>query len=280
MARTTQTELARKFLALHDGRKTLMLPNAWDVASARIFEDAGFPAVGTSSAGVAFALGYPDGQKISRAEMLAQVGRIARAVRVPVTADVEAGYGDRPEDAAETARGVIEAGAIGMNLEDGTDRPGQLVELSLQLEKIRAVREAALKAGVPLVLNARSDVYLEQIGATETRYDETVRRLLAYRDAGADCVFAPGLRDVETISRLVRDVQCPLNILAGPGSASVPELQNLGVARVSLGSAPMRATLGLVRRIAEELKSTGTYRTLEGAPAHGDVNRMLERARD
>jgi 2-methylisocitrate lyase-like PEP mutase family enzyme len=275
-----QKAKALAFRSMHHGPKILLLPNVWDVAGARILEDAGFIAIATTSAGIAFTLGYPDGQKISRAEMLAQVGRIARAVRVPVTADVEAGYGDRPEDAAETARGVIEAGAIGMNLEDGTDRPGQLVELSLQLEKIRAVREAALKAGVPLVLNARSDVYLEQIGATETRYDETVRRLLAYRDAGADCVFAPGLRDVETISRLVRDVQCPLNILAGPGSASVPELQNLGVARVSLGSAPMRATLGLVRRIAEELKSTGTYRTLEGAPAHGDVNRMLERARD
>jgi 2-methylisocitrate lyase-like PEP mutase family enzyme len=234
----------------------------------------------TTSAGIAFTLGYPDGQKISREEMLARVTRIARAVKVPVTADVEAGYGDRPEDAADTARGVIEAGAVGMNLEDGTDRPGQLVELSLQLEKIRAVREAALKSGVLLVLNARTDVYLEQVGAPETRYDQTVRRLLAYRDAGADCVFAPGLRDAETISRLVRDVQCPLNILAGPGFASVPELEKLGVARVSLGSAPMRATLGLMRRMAEELMSTGTYGTLEGAPAHADVNRMLGRVQD
>ena len=208
------------------------------------------------------------------------MGRIARAVRVPVTADVEAGYGDRPEDASDTARGVIEAGAIGMNLEDGTDRPGQLVELSLQLEKIRAVREAALKSGVLLVLNARTDVYLEQVGMPETRYDETVRRLLAYRDAGADCVFAPGLRDAETISRLARDVQCPLNILAGPGFPSVPELRKLGVVRVSLGSTPMRATLGLVRRMAEELRTTGTYTSLEGAPAHAEVNRMLGRAQD
>jgi 2-methylisocitrate lyase-like PEP mutase family enzyme len=236
--------------------------------------------VATTSAGIAFTLGYPDGQKISREEMLARVARIARAVKVPVTADVEAGYGDRPEDAADTARGVIEAGAVGMNLEDGTDRPGQLVELSLQLEKIRAVREAGLTSGVLLVLNARTDVYLEQVGAAETRYDETVRRLLAYRDAGADCVFAPGLRDAETISRLVRDVRCPLNILAGPGFPSVPELERLGVARVSLGSAPMRATLGLVRRMAEELKNTGTYGTLEGAPAHADVNRMLGRVQD
>jgi 2-methylisocitrate lyase-like PEP mutase family enzyme len=275
-----QKAQALAFRAMHHGPKVLLLPNIWDVASARIVEEAGFGALATTSAGIAFTLGYPDGQKISREEMLARVARIVRAVKVPVTADVEAGYGSRPEDAAETARGVIESGAVGMNLEDGTDRPGQLAELSLQLEKIRAVREVALKSGVLLVLNARTDVYLEQIGAPETRYGETVRRLLAYRDAGADCVFAPGLRDPETISRLVRDVQCPLNILAGPGFPSVPELERLGVARVSLGSAPMRATLGLVRRMAEELKSTGTYGSLEGAPAHADVNRMLRRAED
>src|SRR5579864_5876566 len=223
MSMDEQKSKANAFRAMHRG-KILVLPNAWDVASARIFENAGFGAIATTSAGIAFTLGYPDGQKISREEMLARVGRIARGVKVPVTADVEAGYGDRPDDAADTARGVIEAGAVGMNLEDGTDRPGQLVELSLQLAKIRAVREAGLKAGVPLVLNARTDMYLEQVGAPETRYGESVRRLLAYRDAGADCVFAPGLRDVEAISRLVRDVQCPLNILAGPGFPSVPEL--------------------------------------------------------
>jgi len=271
---------ALAFRAMHHGPKVLLLPNVWDVASARTIEEAGFGAMATTSAGIAFTLGYPDGQKISREEMLARVARIVRGVKVPVTADVEAGYGDRPEDAAETARGVIEAGAIGINLEDGTDRPGQLVELSLQLDKIQAVREAALKSGVLLVLNARTDVYLEQVGAPETRYGETVRRLLAYRDAGADCVFAPGLRDAETISRLVRDVQCPLNILAGPGFPSVPDLEKLGVARVSLGSAPMRATLGLVRRMAEELKTTGTYAAIEGAPPHADVNQMLGRAKD
>ena len=275
-----QRAQAIAFRTMHHGPKILLLPNVWDVASARILEEAGFGVMATTSAGIAFTLGYPDGQKISREEMLARVGRIARAVKVPVTADVEAGYGDRPEDAAETARGVIEAGAVGMNLEDGTDRAGQLVELSLQLEKIRAIRETALKSRVLLVLNARTDVYLEQVGAPENRYGETIRRLLAYRDAGADCVFAPGVRDVETISRLVRDVQCPLNILAGPGFPPVSELEKLGVARVSLGSAPMRATLGLVRRMAEELKSTGTYATLEGAPSHADVNRMLGQAKD
>jgi 2-methylisocitrate lyase-like PEP mutase family enzyme len=272
-----QKAKAHAFRGLHHGPKILVLPNVWDVASALILEEAGFGAMATTSAGIAFSLGYPDGEKISREEMLARVARIARAIKLPVTADVEAGYGDRPEDAAETARGVIEAGAVGMNLEDGLDRHGQLVDLSLQLEKIRAAREIALKSGVLLVLNARTDVYLEQIGAPETRYDATVLRLLAYRDAGADCVFAPGLRDAETISRLVRDLQCPLNILAGPGSLSTLELEKLGVARASLGSGPMRATLGLVRRMVAELKTTGTYAAREGAPSHADVNRMMGR---
>jgi 2-methylisocitrate lyase-like PEP mutase family enzyme len=270
-----QKAKANTFRALHRGPEALILANVWDVATARILEEAGFPALATTSAGVAFSLGYPDGQKLTREEMLARIARIARAVKVPVTADVEAGYGNRPEDAAETAREVIAAGAIGINLEDASDRPLELADLSSQLDKIRAIREAALKSGVLLVLNARTDVYLEQIGAPETRYDETVRRLAAYRDAGADCVFAPGLRDSETISRLAKDVKCPLNILAGPGFPSVPELKKLGVARVSLGSTPMRATLGLLQRMAAELKSTGTYTTLDGAPAHAELNRMM-----
>ena len=267
---------ANAFREMHHAGKTLVLANVWDVASARVIEEAGFPAIATSSAAVAFSLGYPDGQKISREEMLARVARIARSVKVPVTADVEAGYGDRPDDAADTAREVIEAGAVGLNLEDGTEDPQHpLVDLNLQLEKIRAIRQAALESSVLLVLNARTDVYLAQVGALELRYSETVRRLLAYRDAGADCVFAPGLRDAETISQLVRDLQCPLNILAGPGYPPVPELQKLGVARISLGSSPMRATLGMLQRMAEELKTAGTYTALEGAPAHADLNRLF-----
>ncbi len=275
-----EKQKAQAFRAMHHGPKILVLANVWDVASARILEEAGFGALATTSAGIAFSLGYPDGQKVSRQEMLAAVARIAQAVSVPVTADVEAGYGDRPDDAAETARAVVGAGAVGMNLEDGTNRPNQLVDFSLQLEKIHAVRETASKLDVPLVLNARTDVYLEQVGAPESRYDETVRRSLAYRNAGADCVFVPGVRDAETISRLVRDLQCPLNILTGPGSPSIPELEKLGVARVSLGSGPMRATLGLLRRMAEELNATGTYAAIEGAPSHADVNRIMGRAKD
>ena len=267
---------AEAFRAMHRGQRILLLPNAWDVASARIFEEAGFGAIATTSAGIAFTLGYPDGQRISRNEMLQAVSRIATAIKVPVTADVEAGYGDRPEDAAQTALAVIESGAVGMNLEDASGHANHLlVNLQLQLEKIAAINESKRKTGAPIVLNARTDVYLLQVGAAEKRYDHALRRLAAFRDAGADCLFLPGMRDAATIGRMVKDLNSPLNILAGPGSPSVPELQQLGVARVSLGSSAMRATIGLLRRISDELKTTGTYRSLENAPSHDDLNRMM-----
>lgn len=276
MPNPEQRRKADAFRALHSPSPVLLLPNVWDVASARIIEQAGFPAVATSSAGIAFSQGYPDGQKIPPERMFAVITDIAAGVRVPVTADAEAGYGDRPEDAARTAEHVIRAGAVGMNLEDSTgtsEKP--LVDLSRQLEKIRAVREACQKSGVPLVLNARTDVYLLQVGEPSNRYDETVRRLAAFRDAGADCLFVPGLKDAPTIGRLVADLKCPLNILAVPGSPSVSELSALGVSRISLGSGPMRATLGLLRRLASELKTQGTFKNMEGAPSHAEMNALM-----
>jgi 2-methylisocitrate lyase-like PEP mutase family enzyme/predicted thioesterase len=274
--RDQQKQKAEALRALHRGPHILVLPNAWDVASARVVETAGFPAIATTSAGIAFSLGYPDGQKISRAEMLGAVTRIARAVKIPVTADVESGYGNRPEDAAHTAQGVIECGAVGMNLEDANDDPDHpLTDLSLQLEKIKAVRETALKAGVPLVLNARTDVCLKQVGPPEKRFEETVRRLSAYRDAGADCVFAPGVYDSSTIARLTKDLHCPINILASPDAPSIPELQALGVARLSLGSGPMRASLSQLGKIIAELKTTGTYSGLNGAIPFAELNKLL-----
>ncbi len=278
MDRNRQKSMADSFRAMHlramdRGGKILLLPNAWDAASARVFEEAGFGAIATTSAGIAFAQGYPDGQHISREEMLTVVRRIATAVKVPVTADVEAGYGDRPEDAARTAREVAEAGAVGMNLEDATGDPGKpLLDLALQVERVKAVQEAAREV---VVLNARTDVYLLQLETPERRYDAALRRLAACRDAGADCVFVPGLQDMKAIARLVKDLHCPVNILVGPGAPAVRELEGIGVARVTVGSGPMRATLGLVRRIAAELKGSGTYGTLEGAMPHADVNRMM-----
>lgn len=269
-------EKAAAFLQMHHGSNVLLLANVWDAASAVIVQQAGFSALATSSAGIAFSLGYPDGQKISRAEMLAAIERIASRVDVPVTADVEAGYGDRPEDAADTARGVLDAGAVGLNLEDATgDETKPLVDLPLQLEKIHAIREVAKKAGVHLVLNARTDLFWLQIGEEAARYDRTLERLVAFRDAGADCLFVPGLKDPAMIRRLVQDLNAPLNILGGPELPSVPELEKLKVARVSLGSGVMRGTLGHLRRIAAELKGSGTYTSFEGAPSFDEMNRLL-----
>ncbi len=271
-----QTNKAIQFREFHHGPGVLILPNAWDVASARVFEDAGFPAIATTSAGIAFSLGYPDGQRIPREEMMACIGRITRAVRVPVTADVESGYGVTPEDAANTTRELIEAGVIGMNLEDASGHEDQpLSSLELAVEKIRAARESAVQRRAQIVINARTDVYLLPGGNPEADYSEALRRLLAFRDAGADCVFAPGLKDAETIGRLAKAVECPLNILAVPGAPSISELATLGVARVSVGSGPMRATLGLLRRVSEELRNSGTYTTMEGAVPYAEVNKLL-----
>jgi 2-methylisocitrate lyase-like PEP mutase family enzyme len=272
-----QTEKAIQFRQLHRGPAPLVLPNVWDVASSRILEEAGFQALATTSAGIAFSLGYPDGQRIPPEEMIARIGRIARAVKVPLSADIESGYGSTPGAAAKTTRELIQAGAIGMNLEDASGDPAHpLLDLELAVEKIKASQEAAMQAGVPIVVNARTDVYLLP-DAQPAGYDEAYRRLAAYRDAGADCVFAPGLKDAATIGRLVRDLQCPLNILAVAGSPSIPELQTLGVARVSLGSGPIRATLTLLRKMAEELKALGTYSTLNDAIPHAEMNRLMGR---
>ncbi len=271
-----QKSLAESFRSLHHGPTILVLANCWDVASARVLEAAGVPAIATSSAGVAFSLGYPDGQRIARDEMLAVVARVAKAFKVPVTADVESGYGPRPEDAARTAQAVIEAGAVGMNLEDSTEESDTaLIEVSLAVEKIRAVREAGSRAGVPLVINARTDVYLNQVGAPDSRYDHALRRAAAFRDAGADCIFLPGVREPELIARFVKDLKFPINILAGPGSPAIAELQRLGVARVSLGSKPMLAGLGTLRRLLNELQQKGTYASLEGAVTYAEMQKLL-----
>ena len=266
-----KAELLRQ---LHQGPRPLLLPNVWDVASARIIEETGFPALATSSAAIANSLGYPDGQLIGRTAMLEVVGRIVEAVRAPVTADLEAGYARTPQEMKDTAEELLESGAVGLNLEDGLEE-GSLVAAEEHVAKVRAVREAGEAAGVHIVINARTDVYLAQIGAPETRFDETLRRGRLYRQAGADCFFVPGLRDAGTIGRLVKELGCPVNILAGPGSPPIAELEKLGVARVSLGSSPHRATLGLLRRLALEVKEQGTYAALEGMVSYAEANALF-----
>lgn len=265
--------------ALHDGPRILVVGGVWDAASARIFEEAGFPALATSSAGVAFTLGYPDGEKLSPAEMVAAVGRIAAAVDIPVSADMEAGYGRAPEAAVASCRAVLDAGAVGVNLEDGAEgAPHTLVPADAHAAKIAAVRKMADAYGVPLVINARTDVFLHKVGEASERLREATVRLQRYREAGADCLFAPGVVDAETIRALVTQVGAPLNILATPGCPSVAELEALGVRRMSQGAGPARAVLALTRRIAQELAGSGTYASFQrDAMPYPEANRLFER---
>jgi 2-methylisocitrate lyase-like PEP mutase family enzyme len=270
----TQNEKAELFRSLHHGPEILVLLNAWDCASARIFEQAGFPAIATTSAGIAFSLGYSDGQRISRDLMLATVARICAAVPLPVTADLESGYGD----VVETTAGLIVAGAVGLNLEDMDHESHGLAPIAEQIEKITTVRRTAARLRVNVVINARTDVFLAQIGEPSTRFDRACERLQAYIGAGADCVFLPGLADENTIRRVVETLKFPLNILAGANLPTIPRLRELGVARVSVGSGIMRATLGLTRRIAQELKQSGTYTALlEGTMPFAEANAIFEK---
>ena len=273
----TQAAKAEALRKLHHGPRLLALANAWDVVSARILEDVGHPAIATSSAAVAFSRGYPDGQRISRDEMLDVVGRVARAVRVPVTADMESGYGKTPEEIAEFTKALVASGAVGLNFEDVTgDSESSHVELPLQVKKIRTLRETSAALGVPLVINARTDVYLMPIGPEATRFERTVERLRAYREAGADCLFAPGVSDREIIARLVKAVGGPLNILASAGSPSLSELEKMGVARVSAGSGAMRAAMGAFRQVAKDWLAHGSYDSLLSCTVpFAELNRLM-----
>jgi 2-methylisocitrate lyase-like PEP mutase family enzyme len=277
MDRENQRRKADAFRKLHNRNRILVLPNAWDVISARIFEEAGFPAVATSSAAVAWTLGYADGEHIRRDEMAEVVRRIAGALAVPVTADMEAGYGTQPGDTGATVRAVLDAGGVGLNLEDAVHGDGRaLLDFTISVERIRSARAAADSAGVPIVINARTDVYLLGIGAEGERFEHAVRRANAYREAGADCLFVPGVRDAKTIGELVRAIDGPINVLAGPGTPSVAELEQLGVARVSMGGGPMRATLTLVRRIAAELRDAGVFTSFtRDTMTYDEVHRLL-----
>jgi 2-methylisocitrate lyase-like PEP mutase family enzyme len=261
---------AEKLRALHHGPEILVLPNAWDCASARIFEELNFPAIATTSAGVAFSLGYADGQNIPGKEMLAAVAKIARSVDVPVTADLEGGYGD----IAETAAALLESGAVGLNLEDILGQgPESLASIDEQVSRIAAVRKTG-----PVVINARTDLYLLEIGDASTRFDRACERLKAYRDAGADCLFIPGVVTEDLIARFVQALEFPINILAVAGTPPAARLQELGVARISVGSGMMRSAMGHTRRIAEAVKSTGEFgKMIEGSIPFAEANALFTR---
>jgi 2-methylisocitrate lyase-like PEP mutase family enzyme len=271
--RQSQRERAAHFRRLHHLRP-LILPNAWDAASARAIEQAGAQAIATTSAGVSWSYGRGDGQKLRRDEMISMIRYIVQAVEVPVTADIEGGY----DDLAATVQAVVEAGACGINLEDSPGEGGEtLLAPEAQAERIRTAREAAETAGGDLVINVRTDVYLFEVGAPETRFAEAVRRSNLYRAAGADCLFVPGVADAETIAALVGAIDGPVNVMAHPGSPSMKELGRLGVARASLGPGLALAALAATQRAARELLEEGTYGALEDSLPFGEVNRWFSR---
>lgn len=252
---------AATFRQLHDARTGFVMPNAWDAGTAVILAEAGFSAIATTSAGIAFSLGKADhsvpqgASPVSRSEMFDRIREIAAAVHIPVNGDLEDGYGERPEAVAETIRLAIDAGLAGGNIEDYSG--GQLYDEALAVERIAGAREAADAGGSRFVLTARTDGLLLKAPAP---LPDAIRRANRYRQAGADCLFVPGVNDLETIGTLVREIDGPLNVVMGLGSTNltVADLRSVGVARMSLGGSIARATLGFVRQSARELLERGT----------------------
>jgi 2-methylisocitrate lyase-like PEP mutase family enzyme len=259
----TQKEKAAQFRQLHHDISPLVLANIWDAASALVVEQAGFPALATTSSGVAAALGYRDGQQISKDLLIETLARITRVVQCPVSADIEAGYGNSIEDVLQAVQEVIATGVVGINIEDSlVHQQTTLADLSYQVELIQALRGLATSLDVPFVINARVDVFLRAIGEPESRFEHAVQRANAYLEAGADCAYPIGTLDRTTIANLVKAINGPINILGGPCTPTLPELGQMGVARVSLADGLVRSVLGHIRTIARELLEHGTYASM------------------
>ena len=290
----TQAQQAVRLLQLHHAPTPLILINAWDAASAAMIAHCGLPAVASSSAALANALGFPDGQHLPWPQMLDAVQRIVRAVSVPVTADIESGFAANQRELEATITQIIAVGAVGVNLEDaqpGQDARDSLFPLAEQIERIKAARRAALAQKIHLVINARTDAYWQAGVSPEEALRNTLKRGKAYLESGADCIFVPGLRNSDHIKALIDHLRtihpdanphanphAPVNILAGPDVPSIPELAKLGVKRVSYGSGPHRAAMGLLRRMATEASSSGTYTTLtEGAVPYAEINGLFRK---
>jgi len=256
----TQAAKAETFRGLHEGPQAFILPNAWDAGSAKLLAAAGFPALASTSAGIAYALGRPDASSaLSREENLAALAAIAAAVELPVSADLEAGYGRAPEAAAETIRLSAEAGAVGGSIEDVVYEPEpRLLDADFAAERIAAAAEAAQGTNFAYTLTARSEAFL--VGHPDP-LAESVRRLNLFREAGAHCLYAPGVRDLDSIAVLAREVEGPLNVVMGLAGAplSLARLEAVGVTRVSVGGCLMRTALGALRRAAGEMCDRGTF---------------------
>ena len=276
-----QTTKGQVFKDLHSADGIFVMPNAWNAGSALMLQAAGFPAVGTSSAGIAFGLGLPDYEGVlTRQAALEETARIAGALRIPVSMDAENGYGHTPEEVAETIRLAAETGVAGASIEDyaaayGT---GDLYDRALSVERIEAAASAAAALPFPFTLTARAECYLM---GHPNPFEESVTRVNLYREAGADCLYVPGVKDPETIGRLVKEVDGPVNVVMGLAGSpmSVSQLEDLGVKRVSIGGSLARATFGLIRRAAEEMRDRGTFTYSEGQVPNGQLCRFFDEQR-
>ncbi|PPR11739.1 MAG: Carboxyvinyl-carboxyphosphonate phosphorylmutase [Alphaproteobacteria bacterium MarineAlpha11_Bin1] len=276
MDKAALTVKAEKLQALIDDEDMLVLPNVWDVGSARVVADADYPVIATSSAGVAWSLGYPDGEVISRDDMLSVIRRIVDRVDLPVSADMEAGYGEEPEAVADTVIATLAAGAVGANIEDSSSQGSgpRLLDYDRSVARIRAGKEASEAAGVPFVINARTDVF--RGGGNEDSLNEAIRRCNAYLEVGAGCVFVPFVRERETMERLVSGIDGPVNVLANPAAPSLDELREIGIARVSIGGLFSLMIYTQVREACAELYDTGTLGWGEGNILHPEMNMLTE----
>ena len=280
---SAQFEQARRFRELHQQEGCFIVPNAWDIGSAKILEAAGFPAIATTSAGIAFSLGRvdhgyaPARARVDRATMIARVADIAAGVSVPVTADLEAGYGSAPTDVADTIRQALAAGAAGGNIEDFTgDKDKPLFDLALAVDRIRAARAAIDRQDRPFVLVGRTDSLQVDPGAVQ----ECIRRGKAYREAGADCIFVPGAADPTTIRALTSGIDAPINVVMGlsGNKISLGELRELGVRRVTIGGSLARATYHHIWQAAKEMLEHGSFAFGDHQMEHGELNKLFEAA--
>ena len=272
----TQHQKSVRFREAHK-RRPLILPNAWDAGSERIMEKAGAIAIATTSAGLSWSKGMADGQSLSRRQMVEAIREIAEVVDVPVSADIESGYGEgTSDDVAETVKAVLAAGAIGINLEDAPGIDGDILQSAeSQAERIKAARDAADAVGIDLFINARTDVYLAGAGKGDTRLDEVIHRSRLYLEAGADGIFVPGLSDVAEIKKLTKSVNAPINIMVGPGSPDISQLAEAGVARVSLGPAIMLASFGVIEQAVVEILNEGRLTQLESSASFPYINQLM-----
>ncbi|MDB5405456.1 MAG: phosphonomutase-like enzyme [Rhodospirillales bacterium] len=278
MPNAEQIRQAETLRRLHRAPPLLLLPNAWDGASARIVEDAGFAAIATTSGGVAWSLGYRDGETAPWEEIVAATARIVRAVGVPVTADIEAGYATTSEALMRHVADIVEAGAVGINLEDGMPEDGMRVRsTAAAVERIAVARETGRRLGVPIVINARTDLYLRNEGDDAARFAETVARGKAYLAAGADCIFPIGLSDPAVIGDFVAAVKGPVNVMGRKGMPDVAMLEKLGVARVSTATFLTLATMGLTRQLVEGLRDSRSFDGLGATMSYPDAQRLFSR---